>query len=69
MLDMIGLFFGAISLLAGAVLLNNGISGRDPMQTETIAGAALLSLGVVTLGIVVNERLKWKREVRKYREG
>jgi hypothetical protein len=69
MRDIIGIVFGALFLLTGAVLLNSGISGRDPMQAETIAGAALLSLGVVTLGIIVRGWLKWKRELRKYREG
>ncbi len=69
MRDIIGIVFGALFLLTGAVLLNNGISGRDPLQAETIAGAALLSLGVVTLGIILRGWLKWKRELRKYREG
>jgi hypothetical protein len=69
MRDIIGLIFGALFLLTGAVLLNSGISGRDPMQAETIAGAALLSLGVVTLGIILRGWLKWRRELRKYREG
>jgi hypothetical protein len=67
--DVIGLIFGAVFLLTGAGLLNHGISGRDPMQAETIAGAALLSLGVVTLGIILRGSLKWKRELKKYREG
>jgi len=54
--------------LVGAGLLYSGVSGRDPLQVETIGGAALLSLGVVTLGIVLRDWLKWKRELRKYRE-
>ena len=45
-----------------------GASGRNPLRVGTIGGAALLSLGVVTLGIILKERLKWKRELRKYRE-
>ena len=68
MRDIIGLIFGAVFLLTGAGLLSNGISGKDPMQAETIAGAALLSLGVAILGMILNERLKWKRELKKYRE-
>ena len=69
MRDMIGFIFGAAFLLIGAGLLNNGISGRDTMQAETIGGAALLSLGVVTLGIILKGWLKWRRELKKYREG
>ena len=67
--DMIGLIFGGVFLLAGAVLFYNGISGGDLVQAETIGGAALLSLGVVTLGIILRSWLKWKRELRKYRAG
>jgi hypothetical protein len=69
MRDIIGLIFGAVFLFIGAWILNNGISGRDTLQAETIAGAVLLSLGVVTLGIVLRGWLKWKRELKKYREG
>lgn len=69
MRDIIGLIFGAVFLFIGAVLLNNGISGRDPLQAETLGGAALLSFGVVTLGMVLRSWLKWKRELKKYREG
>jgi len=69
MRDIIGLTFGAVFLFIGAWILNNGISGRDTLQAETIAGAALLSLGVVTLGIILRGWLKWKRELKKYREG
>ena len=63
-----GLIFGVVCLVIGAGLLYDGASGRDPLQVGTIGGAALLSLGVVTLGIILKERLKWKRELRKYRE-
>jgi len=64
----IGFIFGAVSFLVGAGLLYGDVSGRDPLQVETIGGAVLLSLGVVTLVIVLRDRLKWKRELRKYRE-
>ena len=50
---------------AGRVALQE----ETPLRVGTIGGAALLSLGVVTLGIVLKERLKWKRELRKYKEG
>lgn len=39
------------------------------MQAETIGGAALLSLGVVTLEIILRGWLRWKRELKKYRDG
>ena len=67
--DAFGFIFGGVFLLVGAVLLNDGISGKDLMQAETIAGAAVLSLGALTLGIVLKDWLKWKKELRKYREG
>jgi hypothetical protein len=62
------LIFGVVFLVIGAGLLYDGASGRDLMQAETIAGAAVVSLGVVSLGIVLRSWLKWKKELRKYRE-
>lgn len=62
------LIFAVVCILFGATLLYDGTPGRDPIQGQTIAGAAVLSLGVVTLGMILKERLKWKRELRKYRE-
>ena len=67
--DGFGLVFGAVFFLVGAGLLNEGISGRDPVQAETIAGAAILSLGALTLGLVLKDWLKWKSELKKYRQG
>jgi hypothetical protein len=64
-----GLIFGVGCIVIGAGLLYDGVSGRNPVQAETIAGAAALSLGAVTLGIILRDWLKWKRELRKYREG
>jgi hypothetical protein len=55
-------------LLAGAWLLLDGVSGRDP-QIETISGAALLSVGVVSSVLLLRGWIKWKRELGKYREG
>jgi hypothetical protein len=63
-----GLIFAVVCILVGAALLYDGIPGRGPIQAETIAGAAVLSIGVVTLGIVLKDWLKWKSELRKYRE-
>jgi hypothetical protein len=66
--DVPGILFGIVCFVIGAVLLHDGVSGRDPLQAEIIAGAAVLSFGAVTLGLVVRDRLKWKRELREYRE-
>jgi len=66
--DVIGLIFAVVCILFGATLLYDSTSGRNPIQAQTIAGAAVLSLGVVTLRMILKEWLKWKRELRKYRE-
>ena len=66
--DVTGLIFGVVCLVIGAGLLYDGVSVRDPMQAETIAGAAVLSFGGVTLGMILRDWLKWKSELRKYRE-
>jgi hypothetical protein len=63
-----GIIFAVVCILFGATLLYDGIPGRSPIQAETIAAAAVLSLGVVTLWMILKERLKWKRELTKYRE-
>jgi hypothetical protein len=36
---------------------------------EIIAGAALLSVGVVISVLLLRDWIKWKRELGKYREG
>jgi len=66
--DVFGFIFGTVFLLVGAGLLCGGVSARDSLQLQTISGAALVSLGGVTLGSVLRDRLKWKRELKKCRE-
>jgi len=56
-------------LLTGALLLYDGVSGRDLSQTATIAGATLLSVGIVSSVLLLKGWIKWKRELGKYREG
>ena len=56
-------------LLAGAWLLIDGVSGRDLLQIEIIAGATLLSVGVLSSVLLIRGWIKWKRELGKYREG
>jgi len=55
-------------LFAGAWLLHDGVLGRD-LQMEVIAGATLLSVGVVIFALLLRNWIKWKRELGKYREG
>src|SRR6266446_657111 len=56
-------------LLAGAWLLHDGVSGRDLLQIEIIAGGTLLSVGVVCSVLLLRHWIKWRRELGKYREG
>jgi hypothetical protein len=67
--DVLGLIFGFLCIVIGAALLYDGVTGRDPMQAETIAGAAILSFGAMTLGVVLRNWVRWRRELRKFREG
>jgi hypothetical protein len=55
-------------LLTGAWLLNDGVSGRDHMQIEMIAGATFLGVGVLSSVLLLRNWIKWKRELGKYRE-
>ncbi|OLD77234.1 MAG: hypothetical protein AUI33_04320 [Ignavibacteria bacterium 13_1_40CM_2_61_4] len=58
-------------LLTGAWLLHDGVSARDllHLQFEIVAGATLLSVGVVSSVLLLRNWIKWKRELGKYREG
>jgi hypothetical protein len=56
-------------LLTGAWLLNDGVSGRDHLQIEIIAGATFLAVGVLSSVLLLRDWIKWKRELGKYREG
>ena len=71
MLGLISIIFALVLLLTGAWLLHDGISARDllHLEIEIIAGAALLSAGVVSSVLLLRQWIKWKRELGKYREG
>ncbi len=56
-------------LLTGAWLIHDGVQGRDRLQIEIIAGATLLSIGVVSSVFLLRGWIKGKRELGKYREG
>lgn len=66
---MTGVIFAVVCILLGAAFLYDGVSGRDLSQLETIAGATLLSVGVVSSVLLLRDWIKWKRELGKYREG
>ncbi len=68
MLNNLGLFFGLIFLIAGAVLLYKGVSNADASQTAAIiGGATFLSLGSVAMWTVLKNWWEWRREYRRYR--
>lgn len=71
MLGLISIIFALVLLLTGAWLLHDGISARDllHLEIEIIAGAALLSAGVVSSVLLLRQWIKWKRELGKYRGG
>jgi len=70
MLDELGLFFGVIFLLAGAVLLYKGVSNADASQTAAvIGGATFLSLGSVLMWNVLKNWWVSRKEYRRYRNG
>jgi hypothetical protein len=62
MLDKLGLSVGVVSLLLGSILLYDAVSRSDLTQTaRVIGGAALFSLGLVTLSLVVKDWWKWRK--------
>jgi len=70
MLDNLGFAAGSISLLLGAVLLNEGVYKPDASQAlREVGAAALLSLGLTTTWLVLKSKLEWRRSYKKYREG
>jgi uncharacterized membrane protein HdeD (DUF308 family) len=69
MLDNFGLIFGVVCLLLGAVLLYDGFSVQESIQSlNVIVGATLLSLGTIAIVLVVRSKLEWNRNYKKWRE-
>jgi hypothetical protein len=64
---LISTIFAFALLLGGAWLLYDGVSGRDLLQMEVIAGATLLSVGVVISVFLLRDWIKWRRELAKYK--
>jgi drug/metabolite transporter (DMT)-like permease len=68
MLNNLGFFSGALFLLAGAVLLYEGVSNADASQTAAILGGAMLfSIGSALMWTVLKNWWEWRREFRIYR--
>jgi len=73
MRDNLSLFFGLILLIAGAVLLNNGVSNAYASQMNqsatALGGATFLSFGSMVMWTVLKNWWKWKKECERYRNG
>jgi hypothetical protein len=68
MLNNLGFFSGALFLLAGAVLLHEGVSNADASQTAAILGGAMFfSIGSALMWTVLKNWWEWRRECRTYR--
>jgi cytochrome c biogenesis protein CcdA len=66
MRDHFGIFFSAVFLVVGAGILYDGIASNDANQSaRVIAGAAILTLGLTTMRLIVKS---WWRERKAYRE-
>jgi len=71
MLGPISIISTLALLFAGAWLLYDGVSARDPLhlQAEIVGGATLMSVAVVSSVLLLRDWIKWKRGLAKYREG
>jgi len=56
-----------VLLVTGIWLLYDGVSGRDSLEMETIAGATLMSVAVVSSALLLRNRLTRKRGLGKWR--
>lgn len=69
MLDNLAIGTGLIGLLAGAAFLQVGMSKPDANQSLLVlSGAALLSIGLITICLAFKSKWAWKRIYKKYRE-
>jgi hypothetical protein len=69
MLDNFGLTIGFICLVLGGLLLYDGFVMQETTQSlDLIGGAALFSLGAMTIGLMVKNKLEWRRNYKKYRD-
>jgi len=69
MLNNFGMIFGTICLVLGALLLYDGVSMRETTQPlSVIGGALLISLGTVTTGLTLRNKMEWRRNYKKDRD-
>ena len=70
MLDNLAIAIASICLVLGAVLLYVGLSKPDANQILIVlGGAAVLSLGLISISLVLKNKWEWRRNYKKYREG
>ena len=70
MLDNLGMAIASISLLLGGALLYDSVSTGDASQApKLMGGAVLLSVGLTTMLRILKNKLEWRRNYKKYREG
>jgi uncharacterized membrane protein len=66
--DAIVVFFGICVLTLGVILLYDGITTPDVLQTtKIIAGAAFLSSGFFVLRLIFKHWWKWRKALRHSR--
>jgi hypothetical protein len=69
MLDNFGLIIGFICLALGAVLLYDGLFMIETTESlDVIGGAVLISLGTITIGLMLRNKLEWRRNYKKDRD-
>lgn len=62
---MVGLLFVVVLALGGVGLLYGSVSAPDALQTaRLIAGAALISLGLLTLVLLAKNWLRWRKDCK-----
>ena len=62
MIDKLGVLFSMISVLSGATLLYDPVSGPATSQTaQVLTGATLLALGLFTALHVVESWRRWRK--------
>ncbi len=70
MLDNLGFAVAFLCFLLGAALLYDGVHQPDANQAlKIVSAAALLSLGLISNWLLVKNKLEWRRNYKKYREG
>jgi hypothetical protein len=67
--DTLTPLFGLLLLVAGAVLLLDGVSKSDMNETaKMLGGASLLALGLTSMAAALKGWWKWRRVLRERRD-